>query len=83
MALDDDAILEQPYRLILNPDLARKYLSHQRRFAVLVHPQLVPVGVGGAKRVQGDCTFGPLRQAVDVVGGKGGFFVDHAVETGQ
>lgn len=83
VALDHDAILKQPYRLILNPYLAREYLSDQRRFAVLVHPQFVPVAVRGAKRVQGDGTFGPVRQGVDVVGGQGGFVVDDAIETGQ
>lgn len=83
MALNNDAILEQSYRLILNPDLAREYLSDQWRFAVLVYPQFMPKAVGGAKRIKGDCTLGPLRQAVDVVGGKGGFVVHRATQSGQ
>lgn len=41
------------------------------------------VAVGSAKRIQRDGTLRPLRQAVDVVGRKGGFVVRHAIETGQ
>ena len=90
MTLHHDPILQQPDRLILDPDLLRKHLAHQRFIAVLLHPALVPVAVTRPERVHADpplavafrrgargvqAAAAAVVQVVHVVGREGGFVV--------
>lgn len=84
MALHDDTILQQTYRLVLDPDRLGEDAPQQRFLLVLVDPQLVIEGVTRAERVHRDAAAGGLTgilarggHTIDFVRARshGGFFV--------
>lgn len=80
MTLDNYTVLKQTNRLILDPNLAGEDFSDQRSSFVLIHPQLVPVAIGGAEGVERDVALGLMRHAVDVIRGQTGLIISN-IET--
>lgn len=69
MTLHHDAILQHPDRLVLDPDLLRKHLAHERFIPVPLHPPLVRVAIARAEGIHADAALRAAAvHAIDVVG---------------
>ena len=77
MTLHNNAILQQPDRFVLDPHLPGEDLLDERLRLVLLHPNLVPIAVRGAKRIKRDTLFGSMRHAVHIIRRQGSFIIGH------
>ena len=58
MALHNDLILQQPNRLVLDPNLLCENLAHGGGHPVFIYPHLMPIAVACAESVHGDSSLG-------------------------